>query len=156
MFTIRQARLQQYMNQEFPGVQAVFQRDRGTRDQISNIYWIMEKARTFEKNIYFNPLTMLRLLIVWITENCGKFLKRWEYQTILPVSWETCIWVKKQQLELDMEKWICSKLGKKVQQSCILSPWLFYLYAEYIMWKAWLDESQTGIKIARRNTTNLR
>ena len=86
MFKILQARLQQYMNQEFPGVLAVFQRDRGTRDQISNIYWIMEKARKFEKNIYLNPLTMLRLLIVWITENCAKFLKRWGYQTILLVS----------------------------------------------------------------------
>ena len=125
MFTIRQARLQQYMNQEFPGVQAVFQRDRGTRDQISNIYWIMEKARTFEKNIYFNPLTMLRLLIVWITENCGKFLKRWEYQTILPVSWETCIWVKKQQLELDIEQLTGSKLGKEYDKA-------IYCHAVYL------------------------
>ena len=56
---------------------------------------------------------MLKLLTVWITTNCGKFLKGWEYQTTLPASWETCMQDKKQQLELDMEQWIGSKLGKE-------------------------------------------
>ena len=109
------------MNQEFPGVLTVFQRDRGTRGQISNAYWIMEKAGKFEKNIYFNPLTMLRLLIVWITENCRKFLKRWEYQTILPVSWETRTWVKKQQLELGMEHRLFQNCDRSISRLYIVT-----------------------------------
>ena len=86
MLKILQARLQQYMNQELPGVQAGFRKDRGTRDQIANIHCIIEKAREFQKNIYFCFMTMLKPLTVWITTNCGKFLKRWEHQTTLPVS----------------------------------------------------------------------
>ena len=70
---ILQARLQQYVNRELPDVQAGFRKDRGTRDQIVNIRWIMEKAREFQKNIYFALLTMPKPLTVWITTNCGKF-----------------------------------------------------------------------------------
>ena len=73
MLKILQARLQQYMNHEFPDVQAGFRKGRGTRDQIANICWIMEKAREFQKNIYFALLTMPKPLTVWITINCGKF-----------------------------------------------------------------------------------
>ena len=69
---ILQARLQQYVNRELPDVQAGFRKDRGTRDQIVNIRWIMEKAREFQKNIYFALLTMAKPLTVWITINCGK------------------------------------------------------------------------------------
>ena len=89
-----------------------------------------------------------------------KFLKRWDYQTTLPASWEICMQVKKQQLESDMERssiertWF--QIGKAVHQACILSPCLFNLYAEYIMKNARLDEAQAGIKIARRNINNLR
>ena len=86
MFKILQARFQQYMNQELPGVQAGFRKDRGTRDQIANIHCIIEKAREFQKNIYFCFMTLLKPLTVWITTNCGKFLKRWEHQTTLHVS----------------------------------------------------------------------
>ena len=78
MLKILQARLQQCVNCKFPDVQAG--KGRGTRDQIVNIRWIMEKAREFQKNIYF-CLTMPKPLTVWITINCGKFFKRWEYQT---------------------------------------------------------------------------
>ena len=91
---------------------------------------------------------------MWITTNYGKFLTRWEYQTTLPASWETCLQVKKQQLEVDMEQWTGSKLGK-VCQGSILSLCLFNLYAEYIIWNTGLDHSQAGIKIVRRNN-NLR
>jgi len=70
------------VNQELPGVQAVFRKGRGTRDQIANIHWIIEKAREFQKYIYLCLLTTLKPLTVWIIINCGKFLKRWEYQTI--------------------------------------------------------------------------
>ena len=109
MLKILQARLQQYMNHELPDVQAGFRKGRKTRDQIANIRWIMEKAREFQKNIYFCLLTMPKPLTVWITINCGKLWKRWEYQTTWPASWETSMQVRKQQLELDMEQQIGSK-----------------------------------------------
>ena len=81
ILNILQARLQQYMNPELPDVPAGFRKGRGTRDQTANICWITKKAREFQKNIYFALLTMPKPLTVWITTNCGKFLKRWEYQT---------------------------------------------------------------------------
>ena len=104
MFKILQARLQHYMNHELPDIQAGFRKGRGTRGQIANIHWIIEKAREFQKNITSSLMTMPKPLTVWITINCGKFLKRWEYQTTWPASWEICMQVKKQQLELDMEQ----------------------------------------------------
>ena len=72
MLKVLQAKLQQYVNCELPEVQW-FRKGRGTRDQIVNIHWIMEKAREFQKNIYFSLLTMPKALTVWITRNCGKF-----------------------------------------------------------------------------------
>ena len=95
--------LQEYVNRELPDVQVDFRKGRGIRDQIANIHWIMEKAREFQKNIYFCFIDYAKAF-VWITKNCGKFFKRWEYQTIWPASWETYIQVRKQQLELDMEQ----------------------------------------------------
>ena len=86
MLKILQARLQQYMNCEFPDVQAGFTKGRGTSDQITNILWIIEKAREFQKNIYFGFIDSPKPLTVWITTNCGKFFKRWEYQTTLHAS----------------------------------------------------------------------
>ena len=81
MIKIIQARLQQYVNRELPDVQAGFRKGRGTRDQIANIRWIMEKAREFQKKKKKSIsalLTMPKPLTVWITTNCGKFFKRWE------------------------------------------------------------------------------
>ena len=92
---------------------------------------------------------MLKPLTVWITTNCGKFFKSLEYQTTWPASWEICMEIKKQQLELDMEQQSGSKSGKEVCQGCILSPCLFSFYAEYIMRNTGLEEAQAGIKIAR-------
>ena len=80
MLKILHARFQQYMNHELPDVQAGFRKGRGTRDQMANIRWIMEKAREFQKNIYFCFIDYVKAS-VWITVNCEKFLKRWEYQT---------------------------------------------------------------------------
>ena len=97
------------MNREFSDVQAGFRKGRGTRDQIANICWIIEKAKEFQENIYFCFIDMPKPLTVWITMNCGKFWKRWEYQTTWPASWETCVQVRKQQLELDMEQQTGSK-----------------------------------------------
>ena len=81
MLKILQARLQQYVNQEHPDVQTRFRKGRGARNQIANICWIKEKARNSKKESTSVSLTMLNPLIVWITTNYGKFLKRWEYQT---------------------------------------------------------------------------
>ena len=82
MLKILQARLQQYVNRELPDVQAGFRKSRGTRDQIVNICWIIEKKqKSFRKTSTSALLTMPKPLIVWITRNCGKFFKRWEYQT---------------------------------------------------------------------------
>ena len=82
---------------------------RGTRDQIANICWIMEKAREFQKNIYFCFTEYAKAFDCVDHSKCGKFWKRWEYQTIWPSSWEICIQVRKQQLELDMEQQTGSK-----------------------------------------------
>jgi len=103
MLQILQARLQQCMNRELPDVQAGIRKGRGTKDQIANIHWIIEKAREFQKNLYFCFIDYAKAF-VWITTNCGKFWKRWEYQTTLLASWEICIQVRKQQLEPDMEQ----------------------------------------------------
>ena len=104
MFKIVQARLQQYMNREFPDVQAGFRKGRGTRDQIVNFHWIIEKARQFQKTSISALLIMQKPLPVWITTNSERFLKSWEYQTTWSAFWETCMQVRKQQLEPDMEK----------------------------------------------------
>ena len=85
MLKILQARLQQYVNHELSDVEAGFRKSRGTRDQIANICWIIEKAREFQINIYFCFIDYTKDF-VWITTNCGKFFKRWEYQTTLPAS----------------------------------------------------------------------
>ena len=105
MLTILQARLQQYVNCELSGVQAGFTKGRWTRNQIANICWITEKAREFQKKTSISALlTMPEPLTVWITINCGKFWKRWEYQITWPCSCEICMQIRKQQLELDMEQ----------------------------------------------------
>ena len=86
MLKILYTRLQQYMNCELSDVQAGLRKGRGTRDQMANIHWIIEKAREFQKNIYFCFIDYSKPLTVWITINCGKFFKRWEYQTTLHAS----------------------------------------------------------------------
>ena len=106
---ILQARLQQYVNCELPDVQTGFRKGRGTTDQIGNICWISKKQKSSRKTSTSALLTIPKPLTVWITTNCGKFLKRWEYQIPLPAFWEICMQVKKQQLELDMEQRTGSK-----------------------------------------------
>ena len=120
------------MNQDLPDVQAGFRKGRGTRDQIANICWIIEKGREFHKNIYFYFIDYTKAFDYVDQTNSGKFLKRWEYQITLLASWETCMQVKKQQLEPDMEQWTGSN-WERSRQGCMLSPCLFNLYAEYIM-----------------------
>ena len=100
---ILQARLQQYMSHKLPDVQVGFRKGRGTRDQIANMCWIIEKVREFQKNIYFSFIDYGKAFDCVDTTNCGKFFKRWEYQTTWPGCWDISMQVKKQQLELDME-----------------------------------------------------
>ena len=109
MLKILQTRLQQCVNRKFPDVQAGFRKGRGTRDQIANICWVMEKEESSRKTSISALLTMPKPLTVWIRINWGKFWKRWEYQTTWPASWETCMQVRKQQLELDMKPQTGSK-----------------------------------------------
>ena len=82
MLKILQVRLQQHVNRELPDVQAGFRKGRGIRDQIANLCWIIEKAREFQKNIYFCFIDYTKVFDSVVTANCGKFFKRWEYQTI--------------------------------------------------------------------------
>ena len=83
---IFQARLKQYLDWELPGVLAGFRKGIGTRDQIASIHWVIEKARDSQKSIYFCFIDYAKPLTVWITTNCGKFFKRWEYRTTFPAS----------------------------------------------------------------------
>ena len=109
MLKILQAKLQQYVNYELLDVQAGFRKGRGTRDQIANIHWIIKKQESSKKTSISALLTMPKPSTVWITINCGKFWKRWEYQTTWLAFWEIYTQVKKEELELDMEQQTGSK-----------------------------------------------
>ena len=109
MLKILQARLQQYMNRELPDVQADFRKGRRTRDQIANISWIIKKARKFQKNIYFCLIDYARAFDSVDHNKLWKILKEIKYQTTWPTSWETCMQVREQQLELDLEQQTSSK-----------------------------------------------
>ena len=128
MLKILQARLQQYVNWEIPDVQAGFSNGRGTRDQIAITHWIIKKAKEFQKNISFCFIDYIKAFDCVDQNKCGKFLKRWEYQTTFPASWEICMQVKKQQLELDMEQQTGSKSGKEYVKAVYCHP----AYLSYI------------------------
>jgi len=133
---ILQARLQQYMNHELPDVQAGFRKGRGTRDQIANIHWMIKKARKFQKNICFIDYTKA---FVWITTNCGKFFKRCEYQTTWPASWEICMHIRKQQLELGMEQQSSSRLDKEYIKAVYCHPtYLTYIQSTSPKMPGWM------------------
>ena len=108
------------MNEELPDVQAGFRNGRGTRDQIATSIGLQKKQENFRKTSA--SLIMLKPLTVWISTNCGKFWKRWEYQTALLASWEIYIQVKNQELEPDMEQWTGSKLGKEYIKTVYCHP----------------------------------
>ena len=135
MLKILQPRLQQYLNHELPDVQVGFRKSRGARDQIANINWIIDKAREFQKSIYFWFIDYAKAF-VWITINCGNIWKRWEYQTTWPASWEICRQVKNQQLELDMEQQTGSKLGKEYVKAVYCHP-AYLTYMQSTSWEMW-------------------
>ena len=147
MLKILQARLQQYVNHEFPNVQAGFRKGRGTRDQMANIGWIMEKAREFQKNIYFCFIDYAKAFDCVDHNKLWKILKEMGIPDHL-----TCLL---RNLYAGHEATVRTghgtdwlQIGKGVCQGCVLSPCLFNLYAEYIMRNTGLEETQAGIKIA--------
>ena len=144
------------MNRELPDVQAGFREDRETRDQIANICWIIEKAREFQKNIYFFFIDYTKAF------DCVDHNKLWKIlQEVGILDHLACLL---RNLYAGQEATVSTghgtidwfHIGKGVRQGCTLSPCLFNLYAEYIMQNVGLDEAQAGIKIAWRNISNLR
>ena len=122
MLKILQARLQQYTKQKLSDIQAGFRKGRGTRGQIANICWIIEKATIGNSRETFVSLTRWKTLTVWITTNCGKLLlKRWEWQSTLPILWKTCICVRSQQLEPYMEQLTGQNWGRSKTELCIVT-----------------------------------
>ena len=156
LYKILQTRLQQYVNHELPDVQAGFRKGRGTRDQIANIHWIIKKAREFQKNIYLCFTDYTKAFDCVDNNKLWKILKEMGTPDHL-----TCLL---RNLYADQEATVrtgCGttdwfQIGKGVRQRCILSPYLFNFYAEYIMRNARLEEVQAGIEIVGRNINNLR
>ena len=133
MLKILQARLQQSINHEIPYVQAGFRKSRGARDQIANIRWIIEKNKRIPEKYLLLLYWLQQSLWLCRSQQTGKFLRRWEYQITWPVSWEICMQVKKQQLELNMEEQTGSKLGKKYVKAVYYHP----AYLTYMQSASW-------------------
>ena len=157
MLKILQGRLPQYMNLELPDVQAGFRKGRGTRDQIANIRWIMEKAREFQTNIYFCFIDYAKAFDCVDRNKLWKILKETGIPDHLTCLLRNLYEGQEATVRTGHRTTDWFQIGKGVhQKGCILSPCLFNLYAEYIMRNAGLEEAQAGIKIARRNISNLR
>ena len=144
MLKILQARFQQYVNRKLPDLQTGFRKGRGTRDQIANILWIIKKARVPKKHLLLLYWLCQRL---WLcgSQQTGKFLKRWEYQSTWPASWEIYMQVKKQQNWTWNNRLVPNQ--ERICQGCVLSPCLFNFCAECLMQNAGLDEAQAGINL---------
>ena len=156
MLKILQARLQQYVNRELPDVQAGFRKGRGTRDQIANTCWIMEKAREFQKNIYFCFIDYAKAFDCVDHHKLWKTLKETGIPDHLTYFLRNLYAGQEATVRTGRRTTDWFQIGKGVHQGCILSPCLFNLYAEYIMRKPGLEEAQAEIKIAGRNTNKLR
>ena len=152
---ILQARLQQYMNQECSDVQAGFRKSRGTKYQIASNHWITEKQENSRKTSTSALLTMWKLLTVRINK-LWKFLQEIGIPDRLTCLLRNLYAGQEATLRTRHRTMGWSKIGKGIHQGCILSFCLLNLYVEYIMWNAWLGESQAGIKIAGRNINNIR
>ena len=156
MIKILQARLQQYRYLELPDVQAGFRKGRGTRDQIANIHWSMEKAREFQENIYFCFIDYAKAFDRVDHNKLWKILKKIGIPDHLTCLLRNLYSGQEATVRTGHGTTDWFQIGKGVRQGCILSPCLFNLYAEYIMQNAGLEEAQGRIKIARRNISNLR
>ena len=122
MLKILHARLQHYANQELPKIQAGFRKGRGIRDQIANIRWIIEKARGFQKNIYLRFADYAKAFDCVDHDKLWKALRQMGIPHHQPVSWETCMWVKKQQLEPCIEQLTGSRSRKKCDRAVCCHP----------------------------------
>ena len=156
MLKILQARLQQYVNQELPDVQAGFRKGRGTRDQIVDICWIIKKAGEFQKNIYFCFTDYVKAFDCVDHNKLWKILKEMGIPDHLTCLLGNLYAGQEATLRTGHGTTDWFLIGRGVHQGSISSSWLFNLYAEYIMRNIGLDEAQAGIKIARRNINNLR
>ena len=156
MLKILQARLQQYVNHELPDVQAGFRKGSGTRDQIANICWIMEKAREFQKSIYFCFIDYAKVFDCVDHNKLWKILKEMGIPDHLICPLRNLYAGQEAKVRTGHRTIDWFQIGKGVCKGYILSPCLFNFYAENIMRNAGLEEAQAGIKIARRNINNLR
>ena len=156
MLKILQARLQQYVNCEPSDVQVGFRKVRGTRDQTANINWTIEKARGFQKNIYFCFIDYAKVFDFVDHNKLWKILKKMGIPDHPTCLLRNLYAGQKATVRTGHGTTDWFQIGKGVCQGCTLSPCLFTLYTEYIMRKARLDEAQAGIKIAGRNISNLR
>ena len=156
MLKILRASLQRYVNLELPDVQAGFRKGRWARDQIANIYWIIEKAREFQKNIYFCFIDYAKAFVCVDHDKLWKILKKMGILDHLTCLLRNLYAGQEVTVRIGYGTTDWFQIGKEVCQSCILSPYLFNLYAEYIMRNPGLDEAQAGIKNAGRTINNLR
>ena len=155
MLKILQARLQQYMNRELPDVQAGLRKGRGTRDQIANICWIIIKAREFQKSIYFCFIDYAQAFDCVDHNKLWKILKEMGIPNQLTCLLRNLYTGEEATVRTGHGKTDWFQIGKGVRQGYILLSCLFNFYAEYIMRNAGLDEARAGIKIARRNISDL-
>ena len=144
------------MNRELPDVQTGFRKGRGTRDQIANIRWIIEKAREFQKNIYFCFIDYAKAFFCVDHNKLWKIMKEMGIPDHLTCLLRNLYAGQEATVRTGHGTTHCFQIGKGVCQGCILSPCLFNLYAEYIMRNAGLEEAQAGIKTDGRNVNNLR
>ena len=156
MLKILQARLQQNVNHEIADVQAGFRKGRGTRDQIANIHWVIEKAREFQKNIDFCFIDYAKDFVCVDHNKLWKILQEMGMPDHLTCLLRNLYAGQEATVRTGHGTTDSFQMGKGVRQGCILSPCLFNLYAECIMRNAELGETQAGINIARRNINNFR
>ena len=156
MLKILQVRLQQYVNHEIPDLQAEFRKGKGTRDQITNICWIIEKASEFQKNIYLCFIDYAKSFDCVDHNKLWKILKETGIPDHLTCLLKNLYVGQEATVRTGHRKTDWFQIEKGVRQGCILSPFLFNLCAEYIMTNVRLDEAQARIKIAGTNINNLR
>ena len=156
MLKILQARLQQYMSCESPDIQAGFRKGRGSRDHIANIRWIIEKAREFQKNMYFCFIDYAKAFDCVDHNKLWKILKEMGIPDYLAYLLRNLYAGQEATVRTGHGTMHWFQIGKGVCQDCVLSLCSFNFYAEYIMRNAGLEEAQAGIKIARRNINNVR